>query len=43
MHPQHSPPMYLRRPDLVHGIPVARLILDLAAVMPSSRFHENPP
>ena len=31
------------RPDFVHGTPVARDTLRFAAVMPSSRFHENPP
>lgn len=43
MHPQHIPPIFLCLPDLVHGMPVARLILDLAADTPRSRFHEKPP
>lgn len=43
MHPQQSPPTFRCLPDLLHGIPVARLIRDFAAEMPVSLFHENPP
>ena len=40
---QHIPPIFRCLPDLVHGMPVARLILDLAAEIPVNRFHEKPP
>jgi len=36
-------PIFRCRPLLVSGIPVARDMLDLALVIPTSRFHENPP
>ena len=40
---QNIAPTLRCRPDFVHGMPVARETLRFAAVMPSSRFHENPP
>jgi len=43
MHPQQSPPIFRCLPERVHGMPVARLIRDLAAEIPASRFHEKPP
>ncbi len=43
MQPQHNPPIFRCRPERVHGMPVTRLILDFAAVIPRSRFHEKPP
>ncbi len=34
-------PNFARRPDRVVGMPVARVSLRFAAVIPSARFHEN--
>ena len=40
---QNMAPTFRCRPDLVHGIPVARETLRFAFVIPSSRFQLNPP
>jgi hypothetical protein len=40
---QNIAPTLRCRPDFVQGMPVARETFRFAAVMPSNRFHENPP
>jgi len=40
---QNIAPTLRCRPDFVQGMPVARETRRFAVVMPSSRFHENPP
>jgi hypothetical protein len=43
MQQQHSPPTFRCRPERVQGMPVARLVLDFAAVVLMSRLHDEPP
>lgn len=36
-------PIFWLRPLLVKGMPVLREMFDFTRVMPTNRFHENPP